>query len=549
MGWVLVHDVDKRELRIRPGKIQIGRAQDSPIRPSHQSVSRIHAEIVVKPHTGILSEPTPLHIEIIDRSSTGHTFVNQQPGKGKGVPVTLTHGDNLSFGVDPETYTVKWSPVILSFSSRLSASESTTLEGLARAAGAFMVSEWTPDCTHLLIDCLAFTPKLLCCIIDGGMPVALSFLQALATLEQAKPLPGAEAHRPNPPEGPDANYANELEEALARPYARKGLLQNVWVIFTSRQIYDDLSRAMRHAGSPVQLLCDSSSQVHQVKADLEANLRSQQMPSEVWVLPGAAANYAEALHNTLGSLKARCMQVSLPLVLKCLFLGNLDATKGDTCNSLAGTLYEKKEEDKHAPSLVAAVPLAGGAAAAGDSKVRGAANGRIRRTMPWAAGALVAPKEEDSFPLTLKQPVIASLDRPVEAKEVKTGGAADAAAAVGVAGGAASQRVATRLTSKRSMPSQPGPADAAVAEGPAAKRPRQATLDASLGLAPASIPRPEQAVPVATLAPASSSAAQKPMHDQSVKQAEKPDPSGGNATAAASNAPAAGDRSPVLLQA
>ena len=44
------------------------------------------------PYPGSLSEVLPLNVSIVDRSSTGHTFVNdQQPGKGN--PMKLSAGD------------------------------------------------------------------------------------------------------------------------------------------------------------------------------------------------------------------------------------------------------------------------------------------------------------------------------------------------------------------------------------------------------------------------------------------------------------------------
>ena len=32
----------------------------------------------------------------------------------------------------------------------------------------FLTPDWTPQCTHLLLEQFAITPKLLCCIIDGA---------------------------------------------------------------------------------------------------------------------------------------------------------------------------------------------------------------------------------------------------------------------------------------------------------------------------------------------------------------------------------------------
>ena len=76
MGWLLVCNGSGQQLRLRPGTVQIGRAQTAHIKAVHQSVSRVHAEIVVEPCTGALTAVSPLGVKLVDRSSTGHTFVD-----------------------------------------------------------------------------------------------------------------------------------------------------------------------------------------------------------------------------------------------------------------------------------------------------------------------------------------------------------------------------------------------------------------------------------------------------------------------------------------
>ena len=55
---------------------------------------------------GSLADVRPLEISLIDRSSTGHTFVNELKTPGKGVPVKLHDGDFFTCGIDPLRYTV-----------------------------------------------------------------------------------------------------------------------------------------------------------------------------------------------------------------------------------------------------------------------------------------------------------------------------------------------------------------------------------------------------------------------------------------------------------
>ena len=53
-----------------------------------------------------MADVRPLEISLIDRSSTGHTFVNELKTPGNGVPVKLQDGDFFTCGIDPLRYTV-----------------------------------------------------------------------------------------------------------------------------------------------------------------------------------------------------------------------------------------------------------------------------------------------------------------------------------------------------------------------------------------------------------------------------------------------------------
>lgn len=257
MGWCLVQTGTQRRLRLRPGAVQVGRAQTAQLRSTHQSVSRVHAEVVVDSVASAAEVSRPA-IRLIDHSSTGHTFVNGRPSAGRGVPMALSDGDLLAFGVDPATYRVSWAPVVLSYSSRMAPPEVEAMESVARAAGVFVTSDWTPVCTHLLIEQLAITPKLLCCVACGGTPVAATFLEAVSATGSAEELPDARLHLPRPPSGVDAEYAAELSAYLERPAPRRGLLDGVWVIFAARQAREALALPLRHAGSHVHFLAQPS---------------------------------------------------------------------------------------------------------------------------------------------------------------------------------------------------------------------------------------------------------------------------------------------------
>ncbi|CAK0831544.1 unnamed protein product, partial [Prorocentrum cordatum] len=170
-------------------------------------------------------------------------------------------GDELTFGVDPDKLRLEWRPLLLSYSSRLESQDLAAFEAQARAAGVFLTQDWAEGCTHLVVEHVAITPKLLCCVADGGVPVSSSFLRALwEGREPRDALPDARQHRPAEPRGADAAYAAELDRYLAAPQARRGLLRGVWVVFGAQQASDLLDRALQHAGAEVRLLCSGPEQ-------------------------------------------------------------------------------------------------------------------------------------------------------------------------------------------------------------------------------------------------------------------------------------------------
>jgi len=329
MGWILVHNGTHQRLSLRPGKVQVGRAQTAQIRTAHQSVSRIHAEIVVEAQVGPLTEVVPLAISVVDLSSTGHTFINGKPSGGRGVAMPLADGDMLAFGVDPGTYSIRWRPVVLSYSSRVPAQEAQSLQELARAAGAFLTPEWTSNCTHLLMEVLAITPKLLCCIAHGGVPVAPSFLQALATSITGGHVPEPVEHRPQPPAGLDAAYAPQLTECLTNPRSRRNMLQGVWIIFGLKQAYDALSVALLTAGSQVHFLCTSEVQAAKVIEDLQRSVATHGNPKEIWLVPGLEQQSTSLLTEPLRKLGARCLVVTHKAVVGGILAGCLAAVHAE----------------------------------------------------------------------------------------------------------------------------------------------------------------------------------------------------------------------------
>eukprot|EP00929_Paragymnodinium_shiwhaense_P024996 TRINITY_DN15228_c0_g2_i1.p1 TRINITY_DN15228_c0_g2~~TRINITY_DN15228_c0_g2_i1.p1 ORF type:complete len:773 (-),score=167.58 TRINITY_DN15228_c0_g2_i1:191-2509(-) len=326
MGWALSQNTTQQRQFLKPGKIVIGRAQTAQIRPAHQSVSRLHAEIHVDAVLGPVSDVAKPAIRILDTSSTGHTFVNGKPS-GKGQPLALSEGDSLTFGVDPVTYTVVWAPTYVSFSSKDGPQEAQRLEELARTAGVFLTTEWHATCTHLIMETLAVTPKLLCCVAAGAVPVRSSFLAALAGCEFGAPRPDPLTHKPQAPLGADAAFALDLDACCTSPRARRGLLQGVWVIVGAKQSFDVLAMALQAAGARVHV-GSSPNDAALVVEDMR-HVAAQRIPGslrEFWAVPGFIdSTTAEAFAEPVRSLGfEHALAVPLQTLLACILSARLE---------------------------------------------------------------------------------------------------------------------------------------------------------------------------------------------------------------------------------
>lgn len=325
MGWVLLNNGTRQKLRLRPGTATVGRAQNAHIRPNHQSVSRLHAEFVVELPVGDVPDAKSCSIFLIDNSSTGHTFVNTKPS-GKGVRMPLKDGDTLAFGVDPVNFSLQWVPTVLSCSSRMTAEVIDHMKALSRKAGAYFITEWTDYCTHLITDRLSITPKLLCCMLLGGTPVAASFLQALADSENATPMPDHMEHQPQLAIGADAAYATELAACVCTPKSKKDFLHGIYVICTNPTVHNALSKALVFAGVKAQFLCASLQDIPKTRETLNETRQEHGPLAEIWVAPNLDDALADALVEPLVSVGAqRCLVVPIEAIVRGMLLGNREA--------------------------------------------------------------------------------------------------------------------------------------------------------------------------------------------------------------------------------
>lgn len=300
--------------------------------------------------------------------------------------------------------------MLLSISSRFSAEELQRLDATARKTGLFLTPDWTAQCTHLLLEQFAITPKLLCCIIDGASPVSMAFLSELlkraneSSELSAAPLPVDFA--PKAATGPDAAYNSDLDAYVKAPRPRRELLRGIWVIFSAKAIYETLSVALSSAGSPVQILTQDQSAAS-VLQDLK-KAAAKAMPQEVWVIPTLPPGLGAVLSKPLSDLRCACRIVGQEALVGAILSGSIRGIRETAQllpkSELAAETFPETQPT-HATHATHLTPVA---AEVSQGQQR-------KRQLPWEKASMQV--KEESFPNTLQEvPSEASAPAPKKVK-------------------------------------------------------------------------------------------------------------------------------------
>ncbi|CAL5326638.1 unnamed protein product [Camellia sinensis] len=144
------------------GTYKVGRKGCDVIVNKDKGVSRIHAEIVVDvmsslEHLQNKSSNISSNVRIRDCSKYG-TFISKNLGAKEKVhefpnkEATLKDGDLVSFGTGNATYRFCFVPLIFLVYSSEPFKVNQLLEEKILSIGACMTCNWSPDCTHVLVN-------------------------------------------------------------------------------------------------------------------------------------------------------------------------------------------------------------------------------------------------------------------------------------------------------------------------------------------------------------------------------------------------------------
>ncbi|KAM6909660.1 nibrin [Xenentodon cancila] len=225
-----------------PGKEYIvGRKNCNILLPNDQSISRSHAQLYATDQT----------LTLKDTSKYG-TFVNNQ--QLTAAPVTLTSGDNVTFGVFHSKFSVLCQKPVVCSSCVDSAGKSSLSQALL-ALGGRLVNTWTQDCTHLAMPTVKVTVKTISALLCCRPIVKPEFFSELNNaVQQRLPLPKAESFIPEI----DEPSLNKQDVDLTTVPGRNQLFSGKTFIFLRSKQLKRLSAVVSFGGGTSQLLEEGS---------------------------------------------------------------------------------------------------------------------------------------------------------------------------------------------------------------------------------------------------------------------------------------------------
>ncbi|XP_046843588.1 nibrin-like [Xenia sp. Carnegie-2017] len=191
--WSLEKDqegaVNEGSYHLTVGEHLVGRKECSIKIDGDQSVSRKHARI------NVLKEgPEKFQVFLKDVSKYG-CFINDVKCQSFEA-VELKHNDKITFGSQNSSYRLKYESLLV-FASCLNQSNKRHMKAQLSKLGGAVVNEWKKGCSHLIMEALSFTVKVIYALVTCIPIVKPSFFDDLVMAVDTKnELPLAKNYMP-----------------------------------------------------------------------------------------------------------------------------------------------------------------------------------------------------------------------------------------------------------------------------------------------------------------------------------------------------------------
>lgn len=231
----------------------VGRKNCAILIGDDQSISRNHAVLTVTFPGTNLSQTDEIPILTIKDNSKYGTFVNEEKMQN-GLSNTLKTGDRVTFGVFESKYRVEYEPLVVC-SSCLDVSGKTVLNQAILQLGGLTASNWTEECTHLVMSSVKVTIKTICALICGRPIVKPEyFSEFLKAVESKKQPPEIESFYP-PIDEPA--IGSKIVDLSGRK-ERKQIFKGKTFVFLNAKQHKKLSSAIAFGGGEARLIAEEN---------------------------------------------------------------------------------------------------------------------------------------------------------------------------------------------------------------------------------------------------------------------------------------------------
>ncbi|XP_028392471.1 nibrin-like isoform X2 [Dendronephthya gigantea] len=228
---------DEKPYYLTVGEHLVGRKDCQIQVEGDQSVSRKHAWITVS-QSGTASA----QVSLKDVSKFGCS-VNGTKCQ-KSVAVVLHHNDIITFGTQNCSYRLSFDPLVV-YASCLNSAVKNNLKSQLSKLGGYLVNEWQKECSHLVMDSLSFTIKVIYALASCHPIVTQSFFDDLIqAIDSKTDMPCPEKYMP-----PIKEDLIDTKVVSFHPnVARKSIFVEKLFVFLEKKQYKRLEQAISLAG-------------------------------------------------------------------------------------------------------------------------------------------------------------------------------------------------------------------------------------------------------------------------------------------------------------
>ncbi|XP_046365515.2 nibrin-like [Haliotis rufescens] len=229
----------------------VGRKDCDILLTTDPTVSRKHSVLQLTHAESNLSHPQKSALVTLKDVSKFGTWVNKKRISGE---VPIKDGDEVAFGSPKSVFLVVNEPFIIT-TSCLDVASKKSAKAVVRTFGGHVVSEWTKNCSLLVMNSISVTIKVICAMITQKSIVLPSYLENL--LEHLK----GEVEKPDP-----EVYLPTVSETQVNPEEvsfkpnpnRASVFEGMKFIFLSQRQFKKMNLAVELAGGMPILMEEGS---------------------------------------------------------------------------------------------------------------------------------------------------------------------------------------------------------------------------------------------------------------------------------------------------